>query len=130
MPFATVVLEDLGCPGIEGAGGVFQAGGLLQVPGQGVQGVLVKGGSAFSFQAGQDGLLVFLERFAEPGAGDEAVGVIQVEPADLAVGAGAQLQDGNDAAEMIKVAVRRGWIECPYFHFDGGSSRLARGRCQ
>jgi len=99
------VLQDLAGPGIEGTGGLFGAGGLLQVPGQGVQGGLVDLGSVLPLEPGQDGLAVLLERFPEACAGCEALGVVEMEPADLAVGAGAQLQDGYDAAEVVEDCV-------------------------
>ena len=56
--------------------------------------------------AGRTGCV--LEGFAEAGAGDEAVGIVQVEPADVAVGPGAQFQDGDDAAEVVEPEVRGG----------------------
>ena len=116
-----------GCPGVEGCGGTLEPCGLLQGFGQGVQGLLIENGPAVPFKAGKDGLAVFLQGFAETGAGDQAPGVVEVEPADLAVGSGAQLKDGDDAAEVVESGVGGSGS---YFQCGDGLSEMARGNCQ
>ena len=71
----------------------------------GIQGLLAESGPAVPFEAGQDGLAVFLKGFADTRPGDQARGVLEVEPADLAVGSGAQLEDGDYAAEIVEAGV-------------------------
>ena len=44
---------------------------------------------------------MLLQGFAEPGPGDEAQGVVGVDPAGFSVGSCAQLEDGDDAAEVV-----------------------------
>ena len=48
---------------------------------------------------------MFLQRFAQAYVVDEAQGVVEVDPPDLAVGPGAQFQDGDDAAEVVETTV-------------------------
>ena len=46
-----------------------------------------------------------MQGFAQARVGQEAAGVVQVEPADLAVGPGAQFQGCDDAAELVEAGV-------------------------
>ena len=124
----TSVPEDLTSPGVEGGGWFIEAGGLLQVPGQGVQGILVEVGPAVPFEAGEDGLTMLLEGLAETGVGDEAIVVVKVEPTDVAVGPGAQFQDGDDAAEVIEAGGPVGWSECSCLKCDQGLSEGCKRR--
>ena len=49
--------------------------------------------------------MVPLQGLAEARPGEEAQGVVQVEPAGLTVGPGAQLQDGDDSTEVVEAGV-------------------------
>ena len=61
-------------------------------------------GASPAFQEGQDGLQVFLQGLVETYPGQEAPGVVELQPGNLALGSGALFEDGDQSAVQVEQA--------------------------
>ena len=86
---AAVMGQVTGAPGIEACWVLWWLFGFLQGVGQRVEAVYIPFSAFPAFQEGQDGLHVLSQGLTEAYPGQEASGVVELQPWNLAVGKGA-----------------------------------------